>query len=544
MKWRPRLATVLFAVNLLIFLLPVAGIGVLRLYESELIRRTETELNVQGALIASVYRTELLRSLDSPEHTHAHFPDRSNYGVVATAKPLRSSNPENPWTPIEASLDIAKDRVHPRAPDAAEPDVPPNRVAQQVGERIMPVLAGAHRTTLSGIRVTDFRGVVVASTRGDLGRSLLGREEVWKALTGKHVSLLRERVDEEAAAPVQSISRRSRVRVFVAMPVMEGDRVLGTVVLSRTPMDLSKALYQNRFYLIGGGAVIFLVMCAMTALTTLLVTRPVKDLIHQAEQVTGGERNAAAVPLERPGTYEVDRLSKALAEMSATLEKREEYVRTFASNVSHEFKTPLTSIRGTVELLKDHFTDMSTEDRQRFLDILENDSARLTLLVQRLLELARADVLKPTNDQTDLATVFEQVKARFRSEGLIVDAEVAPHTPRVAIAPEIMDSILTNLMENARQHGGSGVHVRLASAVSRIEGRDCVEIDVQDDGAGIVPSDAERIFTPFFTTARQQGGTGLGLAIVRALVLANHGTISLEPSQKGSHFRVVLPAAR
>ena len=144
------------------------------------------------------------------------------------------------------------------------------------------------------------------------------------------------------------------------MPVIEGDRVLGAVLLSRTPLDLSKALYRNRFYLIGGGAVILIVICGVTVLTTLLITRPVKALIHQAERVTTSNKGAVAVPLTNPGTYEVDLLSKALAQMSATLEKRADYVRSFASNVSHELKTPLTSIRGTVELFKDHFARNET----------------------------------------------------------------------------------------------------------------------------------------------------------------------------------------
>ena len=113
------------------------------------------------------------------------------------------------------------------------------------------------------------------------------------------------------------------------MPVIDGDRVLGAVLLSRTPLDLSKALYQNRFYLVGGGAVILIVVCGVTVLTTLLITRPVKALIHQAEQVTASNKRVVTVPLTNPGTYEVDLLSKALAQMSATLEKRADYVRSF-----------------------------------------------------------------------------------------------------------------------------------------------------------------------------------------------------------------------
>lgn len=544
MRWRPRLATVLFAVSLLIFMLPLGGIAILRLYESELIRRTETELNVQGALVASIYRTELLRYLTSRESRGMEVPTLSAYGVAMRAKPPRPKNPDDPWTPVEATLDIAKDRIHPRAPDAVESSLPPDPVAQRAGERLTPALLGAHMVTMSGIRVTDFRGMVVASTRGDVGKSISDHEEVSRALAGKHVSLLRERLDEGPTPPLRSISRRSRVRVFVAMPVIEADRVFGAVLLSRTPLDLSKALYLNRFYLIGGGAVIFAVMCTVTVLTTLLVTRPVKALIRQAEQVTQGEKGAASIPLRRPGTYEVDRLSRALAEMSVTLEKRADYISTFASNVSHEFKTPLTSIRGTVELLKDHLADMSENDRKGFLHILEQDTDRLGKLVQRLLELARADVLKPGGETTHVAEVFKHVAERFHGDNLTVSFNILPETRPIAVGPDVLESILFNLVDNARQHGGAGVHVQLSARQAKQAGRDCVQIDVQDDGKGISQSDAGRIFTPFFTTARQSGGTGLGLSIVRALVVAHHGIISLEASSSGTLFQMVLPVAQ
>jgi signal transduction histidine kinase len=541
MWWRPRLATVLLAVNLIIFLLPLGGIAILRLYESELIRRTETELNVQGAFVVSIYRTELLRHLTSNELPGLKNPGISTYGVAIVAGLVRSNNPDDPWTPIEASLDIAKDRIHPPAPAAFQPDVPADTLAQLAAERVEHVLLDAHKVTLTGIRVMDYQGVVVASTRTDLGKSLTSQEEVRRALKGENVSVLRARVDEEPTPPIKSISRGTRVRVFVAMPVIEGDRVLGAVLLSRTPLDLTKALYQNRLYLLGGGTVILLVVCVVTALTTLLVTRPVKALIRQARQVTRGEKGTVPVPLANPGTYEVDLLSKALAQMSATLEGRANYIRTFAANVSHEFKTPLTSIRGAVELLKDHFGEMSPEDRERFLHILEQDADRLTELVRRLLDLARAEVVQPGSEWAQVVEAFNRVANRFRCDGLNVTFDATPDMRPVAMAPEVLESILSNLVDNARQHGSPRVHVHLSAHPENHAGRNLVEITVQDDGLGVSASDSNRIFTPFFTTARQSGGTGLGLSIVQALVVAHHGTIALEESPSGARFRILIP---
>jgi len=541
MGWRPRLASILFAVNLLIFLLPLGGIAVLRLYESELIRRTETELNAQGAFVAAIYRTELMKSLSSGEAAGMGTSGLSTYGLAVNPKRPGPKNPDDPWTPIEALLDMAKDRVYGRAAAAMEPDAPADPLAQSVGKRVTPVLLNAHRITLSGIRVTDFRGVVVASTRGDVAKSLMGQEEVRRALQGEHVSVLRSRVGEGPTPPIDSISRGAGVRVFVAMPVIERDRLLGTVLLSRTPLGLSKALHLNKSYLIGGGAAIFLVVCIVTILTTLLITRPVKALIRQAEQVTHGEGGAVSVPLNNPGTYEVALLSKALAQMSGALESRADYIRTFASNVSHEFKTPLTSIRGTVELLKDHFADMTQEDRDRFLNILEQDTDRLARLVRQLLHLARAQMAQRGVEQAHVAEAFNQLAHRFCCEGSNVTFDPSPEIPPVSMAPEVLESILSNLVDNARQHGSPQVHVHLSAQPETHDGKDLVAITVQDDGAGISASDAERIFTPFFTTARQSGGTGLGLSIVQALVKAHHGTITLEESTSGARFRVLLP---
>lgn len=541
MKWRPRLASVLLAVNLLIFLLPLGGIAVLRLYESELIRRTETELNVQGAFVASMYRIELLRLLASNEPGDLKSPDSSAYGVAIPAGLVRSKNPDDPWTPIEASLDMAKDRIYPPAPAAFQSDVPPDPLAQLVAERVEPVLLSAHKVTLTGIKIMDYQGVVVASTWTDRGMSLTSQEEVRRALKGEIVSVLRARVNEGPTPPIKSISRGTRVRVFVAMPVVEGDRVLGAVLLSRTPLDLIKALYQNRLYLLGGGAATLLVVCVVTALTTLLITRPVKALIRQAEQVTLSDKGAVAIPLRNPGTYEVDLLSKALAQMSATLESRANYIRTFASNVSHEFKTPLTSIRGAVELLKDHFADMSREDRERFLHILEQDADRLAKLVRRLLDLARAEVVQPGSERAQVTEAFDRVADRFRSEGLNVSVDPPIEIPPVAMAPEVLESILSNLVDNARQHGGSRVRVHLSAHRRRHAEKNLVEITVQDDGPGVSASDSGRIFAAFFTTARESGGTGLGLSIVQALVVAHHGTITLEKSPSGARFSILLP---
>jgi signal transduction histidine kinase len=257
--------------------------------------------------------------------------------------------------------------------------------------------------------------------------------------------------------------------------------------------------------------------------------------------VTRGEQ-AAARPLARPGTREVDRLSRALADMSVMLQKRAQYIRTFASNVSHEFKTPLTSMRASIELLADQFEEMSSEDRNRFLEILRKDTERLERLVHRLLELARADVLQPGNETTHVAGLIDRLSARYRGSGLTVVVEHDPKVDTVRMAAETLESILSNILENARQHGGDHVEVTVATTQSAGQEPRYVELVVTDNGKGIPDGQQDQVFKPFYTTGRDRGSTGLGLSIVKALVTAHGGEVSLEPSKSGARFFIRLPA--
>jgi signal transduction histidine kinase len=225
--------------------------------------------------------------------------------------------------------------------------------------------------------------------------------------------------------------------------------------------------------------------------------------------------------------------------MARTLEDRADYIRDFAAHVSHEFKTPLTTIRGTVELLQEHFDSMSQAERARFLSNLEGEAARLARLVTRLLDLARADVAPGADHgKTCAPALIARVAERYRKDGLAVDAS-ATEALTLAIAEEALEMILINLIENASQHAGPQARV----TVSLHRRDDTGVLVVSDDGPGISAANTERIFTPFFTTARKHGGTGLGLSIVQSLARVHGGSVALLPSLMGATFEVRLPLA-
>ncbi|MEM1182505.1 MAG: HAMP domain-containing sensor histidine kinase, partial [Acidobacteriota bacterium] len=356
---------------------------------------------------------------------------------------------------------------------------------------------------------------------------------------GRRASVLRRRDLSGTTPPLGSISRGTGLRVVVGFPIQDDGRIVGAAILARTPMSVRQAIYRDRGYFLTVGAVVLLAVALLAGLVGAAVARPLADLARQAGRVRRGEKDATA-PLARPVTREVDEISRAVADMAAALVRRADYISAFAANVSHEFKTPLTSIHGTVELLTDHLDDMPPEQVRRFLGMLEKDAARLDRLVERLLELARADVIRPGDARIDLMPRIERGAERFRAEGLSVD--VAPPVeplPTVAVGAEAFDSILSNLLENARQHGGEGVQVRL---VASRRGRS-VELRVSDDGPGISSANRSRVFDRFFTTRRADGGSGLGLAIVLTLLEAHGGAVELHSEPGETTFTLTLPLA-
>lgn len=540
--WRPRLRlrTILFGINLVILALPLGGITWLRLYESALIRQTESELIAQGAFIEAAYLAALDRAASTPPARGQRARGLpTDYGHPLTAPP-RATDPEGRWRPRWAELDLATDSIRPRPPPPVAATQPADPLALQVGRELTPVLRQAQKTTLAGMRIVDANGIVVASTgdlsEDDLGRSLLNHEEVVRALTGEPVSLLRWRVSDEPPPPLASISRGTRVRVFVTEPIERDGRVLGAVLLVRTPSNIKQAVFHKREPLLHAGLGLLALVALLTLLGALTITRPVRQLIEQARRAARGQRNAV-IPLRHPVTREIAELSDTVAAMAQTLESRAQYIRDFATHVSHEFKTPLTAIQGAVELLRDHAESMSVEERARFLDNLGRDAQRLEHLVRRLLELARADMMQAGTECADLAAVLTATTAHHRERGLHIELATPLPAAHVAIGAETLDSILGTLLDNARQHGGETVRVRLSAQAHG----DRMEIDVADDGSGISAANAERVFEPFFTTGRGQGRTGLGLSIVRALLAAHRGGIDLLPTARGTAFRITLP---
>ena len=224
----------------------------------------------------------------------------------------------------------------------------------------------------------------------------------------------------------------------------------------------------------------------------------------------------------------------------------------FISVASHELRTPVTSIKGFLELLEDAQTGPMTADQKRFLDAVSRNTHRLELLVDDLLDISRLDsgMIGLERSEFPVLDAIQQVVSEMQSEieAKHLDVRFADDL-EYAVADadkERVIQILANLLGNAVKYSPSGSPIYV-DAKTDAGTNSLVRISIRDEGPGIDPRDADRLFEKFYrvdnSTTRSTRGTGLGLAITKALVELHSGTIWVESEVgKGSTFMFTLPS--
>lgn len=505
-----RLRTILFATLLFVAALPGIGAIFLRVYENTLVQQTEAELIAQGAVLASAYRNRWAEA-DGTRAPAAQTVHEAP-GIDLNAMPVLPEQPDP--TPRTAAFE-------------------PRAVA--VAASLGPIADDSARTTLAAIRILDRRGQVVVG-RDDIGGSYAALPEVRAAARGQPQTVLRRRGGYEARYAFEFLSRASAIRVHHVRPIVLNGETIGFVMLSRSPRGLFLGIYQDRGKIALGAGLILVTLLVLVGLLSRGIVRPIEALGAASENVA---RGAVAIP-EPPVTaaVEIRALYANFASMAERIERRSRYLRDFAAAVSHEFKTPIAGIRGALELLEDHAGAMSEEERRRFLSNATKDADRLSLLLERLLHLARADMaVAPEQAATSVDGPLHKVADAMRGPGLAVSLAVAPGLPPAAAATELIEAVVQILIENSRQAGAAAIAV---TAEARGES---IVIGVADDGVGVPEADRDRVFEPFHTGRREQGGSGLGLSIARSLLASCGGTIANLPAGQGACFAIALPAA-
>jgi two-component system, OmpR family, phosphate regulon sensor histidine kinase PhoR len=231
-----------------------------------------------------------------------------------------------------------------------------------------------------------------------------------------------------------------------------------------------------------------------------------------------------------------------------TLRHLEQVRRDFVANVSHELKTPITSIKGFIETIQNHALN-DPEEMQRFLGIVAKQSDRLAAILEDLLTLSRMDQNEGWYEiplqETRLKPVVQsavQVCSRKAAEKDLEIMIQGPEDVAARINGALFEQALTNLLDNAVKYSEPGSRVVISFQRTDSE----VVVRIVDQGCGIAAEHIPRLFERFYRVdkarSRAMGGTGLGLAIVKHIVNAHHGRIEVESTPgKGSTFSIFLP---
>lgn len=337
--------------------------------------------------------------------------------------------------------------------------------------------------------------------------------------------------------------------LFVGLPALRslrGERYYILIADPRPTQSLQDALSafgtEILPMLLQAAVVGLLVAIVLAILISRSIARPLQTVAKAAAEVSGG-RFHQRVPIEGPN--EVRAVAEAFNRMTDEVQGEQQSQQDFLANVSHDLKTPLTSIQGFSQAI----IDGAASNPVSAATIIYDEAARLNRMVVELTDLARLQAGRLSMQMTalDMKQLTDAVGQKLaivaREKGVDLRLETAP-VPEVAGDGDRLAQVLTNLISNAISYtpGGGSVTVRTQVVDAG------VEVSVTDTGIGIAPAQLARIFERFYQVDKARGprrGTGLGLAIVHEIVQAHGGrvTAASDGEGRGSIFTLWLPLA-
>ncbi|MBZ6077512.1 sensor histidine kinase [Microvirga sp. WGZ8] len=457
-------------------------------------------------------------------------------------------------------------------------------------ERVAPLLRRLVTPTRTRARIFDREGALLLDSRNFYSRGDILRQDLppvadedtsfiergWNTVRGFFVR--KKRIPYEEPGPNNGKSlpevqqafggqRASEVRtnvrgetiVSVAVPIQRFRAVQGVLLLSTQGGDIDGIIDSERFALLQVFLVAALVMIVLSLLLANAIAGPVRRLAEAAERVRWGTKSRQEIPDFTRRSDEIGHLSGALRDMTRALYNRIDAIESFAADVAHELKNPLTSLRSAVETLP---LARSEDSQQRLMSIIQHDVKRLDRLISDISDASRldAELARADAEPIDMARLLEAVVSvanERRREGdppVLLKTEPSGRNPFMILGHDNrLGQVFNNLIDNARSFSPPEGTVRIFLRRRKTD----VEIVVEDDGPGIEPHAFDRIFERFYTDRPEQGfgqNSGLGLSISRQIIEAHRGTIRAEnrlgppdetgePGRLGARFVIRLPAA-
>jgi two-component system, OmpR family, sensor histidine kinase ChvG len=504
-----RIGLRLFAFNLLVIFVPVAGVLYLDVYEARLRQMQESSLIQQARLLAAAFG-------DRP------VLDGADLSTVFKRFELRSEARFRVYGAAgELLADSARHAASTPAGDYASSGSYERGVRRRHLYRLGSWLVQLPDRLVAWVRPEE-------ASHAGTEESVPG--EVLAALAGRY-----------GAATRRTPGQRS-LTLYSAVPVRHEGTITGAVVASQSTFRILTALYAVRLRAFEVVLASLVAAALLTAIAATTIVRPLGRLRRQASALA--ERRGAL-----PETFagagrrdEIGALAVALGELSRRTNDHIRLLQSFSADVSHELKNPLASIRTAAEMMADSET---ADERRRFLALMTRDVARLERLVSGLRDVARVErqIEGDRTEAVDVAGLLDE----------IVASTAASRTPRIEITLELphahviasrerLAQVFDNLIANALSFAPTGSSVRIT--LDRVHGD--VVVTVDDEGPGIPEGHLDRIFDRFFTyrpTDPQREHVGLGLAIAKQIVESYGGSIhAANRPGGGARLTVRLPA--
>ena len=366
-------------------------------------------------------------------------------------------------------------------------------------------------------------------------------EEVQSALTGAPRHIVRQ-------------TEAGKLTVSAAIPVQRFRAVLGVLLLSTEGDDIDRIVREERVAILRIFLVASIIILVLSALLASTIATPLRRLSEAAIRVKRGVKSRVEIPDFSHRQDEVGDLSTSINEMTNSLYQRIEAIESFAADVSHELKNPLTSLRSAVETLPLARTE---ESKKRLMDVIQHDVRRLDRLITDISDASRldADLARDDAEQVNLAELLENIVVASRDMRRKKPIEIAFTINKNKTSDQAflvaghdirLGQVINNLIDNAASFApevGGKVSIGLA------RNRNIIIMVIEDNGPGIQAENLDRVFERFYTDRAETDGfgqnSGLGLSISRQIIEAHGGKIRAEnrhDGNTGARFIVMLPA--
>ncbi|KKK33588.1 PhoR family transcriptional regulator [Mesobacillus campisalis] len=374
------------------------------------------------------------------------------------------------------------------------------------------------------VQLINMNGKIVAETHQSTNGNMLYFEDVQSSLNGS-VAFLTSNLDGEKV-------------MSVSFPLESGGTSVGAIRLTTSLEPMGEVYLKNTVLLLSIGGIVIIVAAILSFFLANTITKPVSQITQAAEQMASGEFSTR---IHTKKDDEIGKLAETLNYMARQVQEHEKVKNTFIASVSHDLRTPLTSIKGWAVTFHSLTED---EFHREGLEIISNESDRLNALVTDLLDLSSLSSGKLSFMFHDvkigalIQEVVHQLQPRAEEKGVQLEAEISVDIGVMKADGNRLKQALINLADNALKFTAPGGKILLKL---KEEAHDAV-ILVADSGKGIPDDEINSVRNSFYKGKSKGAGTGLGLAICEEIVKGHHGQFSLTSKEGvGTTAEIRLP---